>query len=726
MTGGTSPGRVQLLTSSYWPERTPPQRRWQRLVAELVAEGWQVDVIAPAQNPRHTPEGAGDLGRFTLRAGPGPSGEQIRRVPYAVLRDSRLGRFAADVVSAALVVPRSLSAPRPDVLIATVPALPLAVTGWLAARSRRVPLVLDMRDAWPDLAREAKLKAAPAVDVLERVLTTVQRRAELVVTVTEGFAARLRARGARVETISNGVDLAEVPLLEPRPRRAGELHVLYYGNHGESQALQTAIDAVRTLEADDEVSVVLRLVGSGTQKPRLIEHAGGSPAVEFHPPAHGQALQRHLDWADTMLVSLRTDWPSFAWTVPSKTFELMARGRHITAAVRGEAAEILRQGSHVDVVEAADAPSLADLWERLARDPQATPSSETGRQWVAEHADLPRLGQRYSALLRELIGAPEGASSPSARHPVRAEHTWICVCTYQRPELLAELLVSLRASEGLAADPEVEPAADPGFVPRLIVVDNDPQGGARSVVADRYPEAIYVHQPEPGIVAARNASLDAVPAEAEAVVFLDDDERVTPQWLAALIRAAEASGADTVSGPVVSHLPAGSDLASGGFIRRIDFPAGPWSGRPATNNVLVRAQWFLGEQGLRFDPEFNLTGGEDSELFSRMQAAGARSWWEPEAVVEEDVPAERVTGAWLRRRGIRAGHVRAKKAQKVGRGRASILAEAAVRLGAGAGRAAVARLRGGPVRYTDRIWWREGRGMAEYALGHRLEEYARH
>ncbi|WP_261623043.1 glycosyltransferase [Nesterenkonia marinintestina] len=732
MIRGSSPGRVQLITHSYWPERTPPQRRWQRLVAALVADGWTVDVVAPARNPRHTPAAGQAFGRFGLRPEPGPAGEQVRRVPYALVRDSRAGRFAADMLSAALLVPRSAAAPRPDVLITTVPALPLAVTGWVAARLRGVPLVLDMRDAWPDLAREASLRAGPAVDVLESVLTGVQRRADLVVAVTSGFAERLRARGARVETISNGVDLTELPQPAAAPRRAGRLRVLYYGNHGESQGLETVIDAVRAVHRAGEVEVTLRMVGSGTQRSRLIARAADCPAVEFRRPAHGEELRGHLDWADSVLVSLRTDWPSFAWTVPSKTFELMGLGTHITAAVAGEAAEILRHAENSDVVEDADAETLAALFDRLARDPESTPTSSSGRRWVAENADLPGLGRRYSQRLRELIGAPPQTAPAHAGDAgdagdaddavegegrLRADRTWICVCTYRRNRLLAELLGSLRASEGL------DTAA--GSVPRLIVVDNDPEAGARDVVGELYPEAVYVHQAEPGIVAARNASLDAVPSDAEAVVFLDDDERVRPQWLAALLRAAEDSGADTVSGPVVSHLPAGSTGDSGGFIRRIDFPAGPWAGRPATNNVLVRAGWFLGEDGLRFDPDFNLTGGEDSELFSRMQAAGARSWWEPEAIVEEDVPEERATEDWMRRRGVRAGHVRAKKAQKRGRGRASILAEAAVRLGAGAGRAAARRLRRRPLRYADRIWLREGRGMAEYAWGRRFEEYAR-
>ena len=395
--------RLQLLIHSYWPESTPPQRRWQRLTESLRADGWEVDVITPAANERYTPAEQMPTGAFTMKPQEGPAGESIRRTPYLLLRNSRVGRFLSDAVSSVMMVPRAVTAPRPDVVLATVPALPVICAGWLAARLRRAPLVVDMRDAWPELAREAEVRAGPAGRLMEAVVTSIQRRAELVVTVTAGFAVRLRDRDVnRVETISNGVTLEQIPELEHRSRRAGELRVAYLGNHGESQALETVIRAVRSIYDRGEVEVTLRLVGSGTQKEQLKELAQGCPAVEFHDAVHGEQVWDHYRWADTALVSLRTDWASFAWTVPSKTFELMGLGKHITATVTGEAAEILTHAENVAVVDST-AEALVETFTELARDSESTPVSSAGRRWVAEHADLPRLGERYSRLLKTFL-----------------------------------------------------------------------------------------------------------------------------------------------------------------------------------------------------------------------------------------------------------------------------------------------------------------------------------
>ncbi|GAA1159263.1 glycosyltransferase [Nesterenkonia sandarakina] len=302
-------------------------------------------------------------------------------------------------------------------------------------------------------------------------------------------------------------------------------------------------------------------------------------------------------------------------------------------------------------------------------------------------------------------------------------NAYICVCTYRRPGPLGELLDSLRAQE----------LGERGQLPRLIVVDNSPEADAEAQVRAQYPGAHYIHEPRPGIAAARNAAVEAVPADSEAVLFLDDDERAAPDWLRTMIDCANSSGADTVSGPVITHFGENPPewLKNSGFIRRIDFPTGPWGLRAATNNVLVRASWFT-SAGYRFDEAFSFIGGEDSDLFGRMQAAGARSWWCAEARVEEDLPAERLSPAWMRQRGIRAGHVRATKLirgaaleRPTAALRLRIAAEGVGRLGYGAARTAARRLKRQPVRYVDSVYHREGLGMLQAAAGRSYEEYGR-
>lgn len=392
--------RIMLLTHSYWPESTPPQRRWTAFTAVFREHGWNVDVVAP-RAPRITAGRSGkwrtSLARWNAS---GPAGETIRSIPFLGGNASRSGRLLGHCLAAAMSVPRAMVAPRPDLVIVTVPSLPHLVAGWVVAKLHRRPLVVEMRDAWPDLAHDSKVANPRVTALLDAVMTFIQRRANLVVTVTGGFRKQLKARGVdHVVTVHNGISAGRLPAVAHRLAHDGPLRVLYMGNHGESQGLEAVVRAVAL--AGDSVSA--RFVGTGTVKPRLVELADRLGAsIDFRTVVHGQNLAQHYQWADTCVVSLRGDWPSFAWTVPSKTYELLATGRHITAILRGEAARIIETTGSGHVVE-WDAATIADLWRQLGERRELLEVGASGREWVLEHADMRELAVRYMGYLTELV-----------------------------------------------------------------------------------------------------------------------------------------------------------------------------------------------------------------------------------------------------------------------------------------------------------------------------------
>jgi hypothetical protein len=113
--------------------------------------------------------------------------------------------------------------------------------------------------------------------------------------------------------------------------------------------------------------------------------------------------------ADTCIVSLRDDWKSFETTVPSKTYEVLAIGRHVTAVVRGEAERIIIEAGGGDVV-AANAEAVAQLWRELSEDRSRLASGTSGRDWVRNNADYAQLALRYMDSITSLVN-PEPADA---------------------------------------------------------------------------------------------------------------------------------------------------------------------------------------------------------------------------------------------------------------------------------------------------------------------------
>jgi succinoglycan biosynthesis protein ExoM len=242
-------------------------------------------------------------------------------------------------------------------------------------------------------------------------------------------------------------------------------------------------------------------------------------------------------------------------------------------------------------------------------------------------------------------------TAPVTGHPttvVQPRTVTVAVLTFRRPGDLAAVLPLLVAHAG------AQDAA--GHRVGVLVVDNDPAGSARAVAEGAGPRVRYVVEPSPGIAAARNRALDEA-AASDLLVFIDDDERPHPGWLAALLATREATGAALVAGAVVSEFPAEPDafVAAGDFFRRRRLPTGTPITLAATNNLLLDLA-VVRRLGLRFDPRFGLSGGEDTLFTRRLGATGAPMVWCAEAVVTDVVPAARLTRGWVLGRAFSSGN----------------------------------------------------------------------
>ncbi|WP_222710614.1 glycosyltransferase family 2 protein [Quadrisphaera setariae] len=248
--------------------------------------------------------------------------------------------------------------------------------------------------------------------------------------------------------------------------------------------------------------------------------------------------------------------------------------------------------------------------------------------------------------------APTTAASPAAATtPERRPSVVLAALTYRRTELLQTLV------EALA----VQAASVPEDV-RLLVVDNNPGGDAREAVerlaAAGHP-VHYAHEPEPGIAAGRNRALTAA-AEAgdDLLVFIDDDELPSPQWLAHLLRTwHEHPGASGVVGSVVSSFDGAPEpwVAAGDFFRRRRLATGTPVHVAATNNLLVDLH-LVRRLGLRFDARFGISGGSDTLFTRQLTSRGAPLVWCDEAEVTDVVPVARTTRAWVLQRALRSGN----------------------------------------------------------------------
>ena len=221
----------------------------------------------------------------------------------------------------------------------------------------------------------------------------------------------------------------------------------------------------------------------------------------------------------------------------------------------------------------------------------------------------------------------------------------ILIPTYRRGPMLTELLASLA------------PQIDGADGVDAVVIDNDPEGSARAIVApfEAGGRLRYVWESRRGIVHARNRGL--AEATGDYILFLDDDQVPGADWLAAWL--AQADGVVKASFGRTLPRYAGTPptglktLLDSLFTRDFDLPTGAdithrWAFMATHNSMFLRS--FCFPKADPFDIRFNARGGEDIWLLMDLMRRGARLQWNREALAEELVPADRMTLAYLKGR----------------------------------------------------------------------------
>jgi glycosyltransferase involved in cell wall biosynthesis len=233
-----------------------------------------------------------------------------------------------------------LRAPRPDVIVASSPSLPVAAAAAFVARRRKARFVMEVRDLWPDSAIEMGLvKDTTTIAIARKLERYCYRRADRLIALTEGIRVGILAQGipaAKVTLITNGIDLeigGDIAPATPAGIAPDAFVAMYVGAHGTYSSLDTVLDAAKLLEARDEIRIVL--VGGGDQKPALVERAAtlGLRNVVFVDSVPKRDVPSWLARADVCLLPYQ-DRALFAGALPNKVFDYLGAAKPIIAAPR--------------------------------------------------------------------------------------------------------------------------------------------------------------------------------------------------------------------------------------------------------------------------------------------------------------------------------------------------------------------------------------------------------
>jgi len=413
-----------VLCPHFEPDIAPTGTVITRIAYELIERGhrlhivtalpwYQGHAIEPGWEGRLVRTERTEWGRIS-RVNPFPTDK--RNIPA---RAVAFGGFTALATVVGLATPL-----RPDGVLAMSPPLTLGPAGAVIGLGRRVPLVFNIQDVFPDVAVELGLltgeRAIAAARWLER---QSYRRSDAVTVLSEDLADNVRAKiteglvvdraaqqASKVRVIPNFVDTEHiVPAERENAYRAehglsGQQVVMYAGNVGLSQSLDLVIAAARAyLHSRPEVTFVIN--GGGAARPDLEQQAADLPNLRFVDMAPIERLPEVLAAADIHVVPLRTGLARSS--VPSKMYSILAAGRPIVASVDEgtEVARTVEQAGAGVAVPPDDPAAFIDALGRLLDDPGARiRMGESARRFVVGWASPAAVAAAYEELFGELMG----------------------------------------------------------------------------------------------------------------------------------------------------------------------------------------------------------------------------------------------------------------------------------------------------------------------------------
>lgn len=405
-----------VLTLYFPPEIGAAPTRIDAMTRELARRGHNVEVVTGMPNYPQGKIFAGYRGSFYRREI--RDGVVIHRVWLYPTVGRGLGRLLNYLSFSLFSLYGLLCARKPDYLFVESPPLTLSGPGNVYAYLRRVPVIFNVADLWPDtLVEMGLLHAGTTLELLYRLERWAYRKATFVNAVTEGLRESLLKTKAvpqgKLLFLPNGVDTER-----HQPREAdetlkqslgltGKKVILYSGTLGRAHGLENVLEAAKLLQNEKDIHFLF--LGDGSERQALQEMARRLLLnnVTFHDAVPIEMLAPFQSIADCGLVSIR-NLPIFEGARPSKMFPLLAAGKPLIFCGQGEGANLVKEARAGIVVPPGNPRALATAIPHLLRNRQLLDElAANGRRFVEENYEWRKLVGKW---LQDLEDAAANSS----------------------------------------------------------------------------------------------------------------------------------------------------------------------------------------------------------------------------------------------------------------------------------------------------------------------------
>ncbi|MBF0545327.1 MAG: glycosyltransferase family 4 protein [Candidatus Riflebacteria bacterium] len=340
--------KILIISQYYWPDITAAAFRIKE-TAELIAEfGYDVTVITAIPHrgwAEKTTSKSLDSGKV-----------QVYRTPIFPIENRTKLNFILHYSSFMFysMIQSERLTDSFDAVICTSPPLFVAIAGFFISQRKRCPLVLDIRDLWPDSAVTIGQlnRNGIAYKIAKVIEKKLYQKADLITCVANPMAKEIAqcTNSQKISVIYNGFpkNLLNDNLLSGQSGsdlfKKDCLNVVYIGNYGFCQNLELLLDAAKLFQDEHDTNFMFHIFGDGAEGKLLRDkrETGDTRNFVIHNPVEKEAAISLMNASDFLFLQLKPD-ETMTKTIPSKVFDYLAAGKPVIYGIEGEGRKILER-----------------------------------------------------------------------------------------------------------------------------------------------------------------------------------------------------------------------------------------------------------------------------------------------------------------------------------------------------------------------------------------------
>lgn len=409
--------RILLLHQYFLEENDPGGSRWNEITKTWTSQGHEVTVIAGMMHYIGSEKKGEYKGKYFVKKKQGNVTVYRTHVSEAYNKGfiGRLWGYFSFMFSSLWAGIFHVKG-KYDAVIVTSPPLFVGGSGYLISRFKRIPMIFEIRDLWPESAIDTGVLTNKLVIKLAYWFESfIYKKARLINVLTPAFYKTLNEKKGidkcKLIMIPNAADFSLSEEIMSKFNRDDfrkehdlENHfvITYVGAHGIANHLDQILDAGKKLE---DTNVLFLLIGQGMEKNRLIEKSKKmeNTNIRFLDPVPKKEVFKYI-LASEMGASVLKKVDTFKTVYSNKSFDYFSCKKPILMAIDGVSRKLVEDAEAGVYVEPENADEYNSAIRAYLNDElRLKQEGENGYQYAKRNFDREFLANEYLESIKRIV-----------------------------------------------------------------------------------------------------------------------------------------------------------------------------------------------------------------------------------------------------------------------------------------------------------------------------------